>query len=96
MKCIKCSELTYSANDTCGNCPPTKKSELSDLLDLLNTALVDWTHTYAPEFCDKKIVAEARKRISDNGGTLAYIANLHIKIFAYKALNDLLLRTPSV
>ena len=60
------------------------KSDLIPLLDLLNTALGDWLHTYAPEFCDKKYVKESRNRIREKGGTLAYIADLQMEIFKAK------------
>lgn len=34
----------------------------------------DWINTFAPEFCNEGRVAEARKRIKDAGGTLAYLS----------------------
>ena len=39
-------------------------------------ALDDWINTYASEMCDKARVEEAWKRIKDEGGTLAYIADV--------------------
>ncbi len=39
-------------------------------------ALDDWTSTYAEEFCDSDRVTAAWRRITDNGGTLAYIAGI--------------------
>jgi len=40
------------------------------------TALDDWINTYASEFCGADRVAAAGKRIMDQGGTLAYIADI--------------------
>jgi hypothetical protein len=37
-------------------------------------ALDDWLNTYASDMCDQDRVEAAWKRITDNGGTLAYIA----------------------
>lgn len=37
-------------------------------------ALDDWTVTYASDMCDEAHVEQARRRISDGGGTLAHIA----------------------
>lgn len=51
------------------------KQKLIETLNAAITALDDWTNTYASEFCDENRVAEARKRIKDNGGTVAYIAD---------------------
>jgi hypothetical protein len=39
-------------------------------------ALADWTRTYASELCHDADVQESLARISDSGGTLAYIACL--------------------
>jgi hypothetical protein len=38
-------------------------------------ALDDWLNTYASDMCDQERVEAAWKRITDNGGTLAYIAH---------------------
>ncbi len=53
-----------------------------ELLRRCSVALDDWLNTYASEFCDDARVAEAIKRIADNGGTLAYIAELQQDIKA--------------
>lgn len=45
-----------------------------DLLQRLHTALGDWLHTYADEFCEEDKVAETHRRLFDEGGTLLYIA----------------------
>jgi hypothetical protein len=42
------------------------------------TALNDWLHVYAPEFCGDDHVAESRARIGEYG-TLAYIAHVQEK-----------------
>ena len=52
------------------------------LLEEMKTALNDWIHQYALELCDKKKVRETNKRISDAGGTLAYLAQLLHKLNA--------------
>lgn len=39
------------------------------------TALDDWLHTYAPEFCDPGHVADAQRRIGERG-TLSYITEV--------------------
>ncbi len=39
-------------------------------------ALDDWINTYASKMCDKQRVEEAWQRIKDEGGTLAYIADV--------------------
>lgn len=49
--------------------------KLIETLNAAITALDDWTNTYASDFCDEARVAEAWRRIKDNGGTIAYIAD---------------------
>lgn len=39
-------------------------------------ALDDWLRTFAYDLCRKEHVKESYARISQNGGTLAYIADL--------------------
>lgn len=39
-------------------------------------AIEDWINTYASEFCDEDRVAQARSRISGQGGTIAYTASV--------------------
>lgn len=39
-------------------------------------ALDAWLNTYAEEFCDPARVAQAKERIAEHGGTLAYIAEI--------------------
>lgn len=58
------------------------RTEAADTIDALvaaleesKEALDDWLHQYAPEHCGEKHVVETWRRISANGGTLAYIAN---------------------
>jgi hypothetical protein len=51
-----------------------------ELLKRCSVALDDWLNTYAHEMCAEKRVREATKRISDGGGTLAYIADLQQEI----------------
>lgn len=53
----------------------TDKESLCKALDAVILALDDWTNTYASDFCDETRVVEAWKRIKDNGGTIAYIAD---------------------
>lgn len=59
---------------------PSTKTERERLLEQALarsvTALDDWINTYASEFCDADRVAAASKRIMDQGGTLAYIADI--------------------
>ncbi len=45
-------------------------------LDTSRVAIDDWLNTYAHDMCDEKRVKEARDRIYENGGTLAYIARI--------------------
>lgn len=39
-------------------------------------AIDDWLHQYAPEFCGENYVSETYERLSQAGGTLAYIAEV--------------------
>ncbi len=50
------------------------------------TALDDWLNTYASEFCDEARVKEAGGRIMEEGGTLAYIADVQEQ--NHKALGE--------
>ena len=50
-----------------------------------SVALDDWLNTYAAEFCDDGRVKEAYDRINENGGTIAYIADLRQEIRAILA-----------
>lgn len=45
-------------------------------LDASRVAIDDWLNTYAPDECNENRVKEARTRIFENGGTLAYIAQI--------------------
>lgn len=56
-----------------------RERALQQALSLSVTALDDWLNTYASEFCKKERVDEAKKRIRDKGGTLAYIAKIQAK-----------------
>lgn len=51
------------------------KDQLIEVLNSAITALDDWTNTYAEDFCDKNRVKEAKNRIKNSGGTIAYIAD---------------------
>jgi hypothetical protein len=46
------------------------------LLERCKDALDDWVTTYASEMCDVESVRRSEQRIMDNGGTLAYVAQL--------------------
>jgi len=52
------------------------KKELQAALKRSEVAIEDWFNTYASEFCDEKKVAEARARVRESGGTIAYIADV--------------------
>jgi hypothetical protein len=43
-------------------------------------ALTDWVRFYAADHCSKKSVLESSSRVFDAGGTLAYIADVRMKI----------------
>lgn len=60
-----------------------------ELLRNVRTALGDWATTYAPEFGGAENVKASWQRITDGGGTLAYIGDLISQI------NDELERTAS-
>ena len=51
-------------------------------------ALRDWLHQYAPEHCGAGDVLEAKRRVSDKGGTIAYIGDTDQMIDAALALYD--------
>ena len=53
---------------------------ITELLAALDAALTDWVQTYAAEHCDPENVAESVQRIADGGGTLAYIADLRMRV----------------
>jgi hypothetical protein len=63
---------------------PGKQSGSDVRLDVLLTevaqALDDWIVISAPEFCNEKHVAAARKRIRNKGGTLAYVTELRDRV----------------
>jgi hypothetical protein len=56
-----------------------KTSVLMALL-AAETALDDWLNTYAEDWCDPERVFDAKERIKDNGGTVAYIADTQVII----------------
>ena len=60
-------------------------TQLEQLLRRAVVALNDWTQTYAEEFCDPENVEQAKKRIEESGGTIAYIADLVSDINAFLA-----------
>lgn len=47
---------------------------LEEALEVSRIAIDDWLNTYAAELCDETRVHEARERIKEASGTLAYIA----------------------
>lgn len=49
-------------------------ADVEKAVEVVRTALNDWTVTHAPEFCDKANVVAARRRISGEG-TLGYICD---------------------
>ena len=53
--------------------------DLTKALERSVMAIDDWLHQYAGEFCDEHDVKETGKRISQNGGTLAYIADVQAR-----------------
>jgi len=71
-----CETIDYS----CINCLNDEIEDQKELLNDLGVALDDWIHMYAPEFSGEEYVVETRKRIKENGGTLAYIADLRQRI----------------
>jgi hypothetical protein len=53
-----------------------------ELLAALKTSVIaidDWLNTYAADHCNETHVIAARERISNSGGTLAYIADVQQK-----------------
>lgn len=46
------------------------------LLEDCETILNDWIYFYAPELCGNKRVSDTGKRVSYNGGWLAYTASI--------------------
>ena len=53
-----------------------KKADKEALTVAINAAILaldDWTHAFAPDFCDEARVEEAKSRLTENG-TLWYIA----------------------
>lgn len=59
-----------------------------EALQHAQTALDDWTNTYAPELCDEERVKESLERISKTG-TLAYIATVNAIISKALELTEL-------
>lgn len=57
-----------------------QRANLVKVLSAAETALDDWVNTYASEMCDPDRVAEAMVRIYDNGGTLAYVAQVLVGV----------------
>lgn len=54
----------------------TRCERLTEALVSCDWALAAWLHTYASELCDEKQVAIYKAMITNEGGTLAYIAKL--------------------
>lgn len=53
-----------------------------ETLKAAEQALDDWIVTYASEFCGPQSVKAAWKRISENGGTIAYATDIREKLTA--------------
>ena len=53
-----------------------KLAQAVEALDRSMTAIDDWLNVYASDMCDEGRVSEAHSRISNAGGTLAYIAKV--------------------
>lgn len=51
-------------------------AKLREALIVAQTAINDWLHLYAGEFCDEERVKEAQERVGE-GGTLWYIASVN-------------------
>lgn len=47
-----------------------------ELRKLAETVLDDWISTYASEFCAPGRVKQAKERIKDGGGTIAYVTDM--------------------
>lgn len=47
-----------------------------ELRKLVETVLDDWISTYASEFCAPGRVKQAKERIKDGGGTIAYVTDM--------------------
>jgi hypothetical protein len=62
-----------------------ERASMRTALQAAITALDDWTHTYAPEFCNPQRVEAAQERIGQVG-TIAYIADVVTQ--CRKALNQ--------
>ena len=60
----------------------TAKLDIPALLTRVENALNDWIRTDYPDVCESYRIEESQKRIQDNGGTLAYIADLLIDVKA--------------
>jgi hypothetical protein len=61
------------------------KQVLQQAVDAAILALDDWTHVYAPEYCDSTDVANSKLRLQENG-TVWYIANVLDKLRAAKVI----------
>ncbi len=70
FSCANCERLADAAPDLLAAC------ERADL------ALHDWLHQYAPEFCDADRVSQARSRITNQGGTIAYLSDIFVELSA--------------
>ena len=78
---------SWSAHHACRAAFKAAPKEYADesilaALERSSTALDDWLNTYAPDLCDAARVKEARQRIRDGHGTLAYIAGLQEQLRA--------------
>lgn len=53
-----------------------ENAKLRKALSQSSVAIDDWLHTFASELCNKDLVEQAYDRIYENGGILAYIAQI--------------------
>lgn len=63
--------------------------ETISLLSDVEQALDDWVVTYAEDHCSKEKVKAAWTRISENGGTLAYVTDLRERVTTLLEKNEL-------
>lgn len=69
------------------------RAENAKLRAALNTSILaidDWLNVYASEFCDERRVKEAKDRIMQTGGAIAYISGVQEKnrAAAYRETGD--------
>jgi hypothetical protein len=67
----------HKTTELCPRCLMTVIITLRNALDNSKTAIDDWICMYASDMCAENHVAEAYERVSRNGGTLAYTADIN-------------------